>query len=69
MSSFDKWWKKHNIVKETLMCEDARYVYESRQAEIDALQKRIDRAVEHIEDYYGVVELSMIVDILKGEET
>lgn len=35
----------------------------------DELQKRIDRAVEHIEDYYGVVELSMIVDILNGEQS
>lgn len=35
----------------------------------DELQKRIDRAVEHIEDYYGVVELSMIVDILKGDQS
>ena len=41
MSSFDKWWNKHNSVKETLMREDARYVYESRQAEIDELQKRV----------------------------
>lgn len=38
----------------------------SKQAEIDELQKRIDRAVEHIEDYYGVVGLSVVVDILKG---
>lgn len=42
---------------------------QARQAEIDELQERIDRAVEHIEDYYGVVGLSMVVDILKGEET
>ena len=41
---------------------------QSKKDEIDELQKRVDRAVEHIEDYYGVVGLSMIVDILKGEE-
>ena len=37
--------------------------------EVDELQKRIDMAIEHIEDYYGVVGLSMVVDILNGEET
>ena len=42
---------------------------QSKQSEVDELRKRIDRAVEHIEDYYGVVGLSMVVDILKGEET
>lgn len=41
---------------------------QSKQAEIDELQKRVDKAVEHIEDYYGVVGLSVVVDILKGEE-
>lgn len=35
----------------------------SKQAEIDELQKRIDRAVEHIKDYYGVVELSKLLEI------
>ena len=42
---------------------------QSKQSEVDELRKRIDRAVEHIEDYYGVVELSMIVDILKGDQS
>lgn len=42
---------------------------QSRQDEIDELRKRIGKAVDHIEEWYGVVELSMIVDILKGEET
>ena len=65
MNSFDKWWKKHNSVKETLMCEDARYVYESRQAEIDALQKRIDEAYMWCEK--GCILKAM--EILKGEET
>lgn len=41
---------------------------QSKQDEIDELQKRIDSAVEHIEDYYGVVEFGMIVDILKGDQ-
>ena len=39
------------------------------KAKIDELQKRIDEAVEHIEDYYGVVGLSMIVDILRGDKS
>ena len=60
-----------NYSKETEL--DCKAAFEagqqSKQDEVDELQKRIDRAVEHIEDYYGVVELSMIVDILKGEET
>lgn len=42
---------------------------QSKQAEVDELRKRIDRAVEHIEDYYGVVELSMVVDILNGDQS
>ena len=41
---------------------------QSKQDEIDELQKRIDKVVGHIEEWYGVVELSMIVDILKGED-
>ena len=40
-----------------------------QQQKIDELQKRIDSAVEHIEDYYGVVGLSIIVDILKGDQS
>ena len=42
---------------------------QSRQSEVEELRKRIDMAIEHIEDYYGVVGLSMVVDILNGEET
>lgn len=42
---------------------------QSKQVEVDELQKRIDRAVEHIDDYYEVVELSMIVDILNGDQS
>ena len=38
------------------------------KSEIDELKKRIDKAVDHIEEWYGVVELSMIVDILKGDQ-
>ena len=39
-----------------------------RQFEVEELQKRIDMAIEHIEDYYGVVGLSMVVDILNGDQ-
>ena len=61
--SFDNWWKKHNCVKETLRCEDARYVYESRQADIDDLQRRIDDACMWCEK--GCILKAMA--ILKGE--
>ena len=63
--SFDEWivdaesWSERD-------CYEAGQ--KSRQAEVDELQKRIGEAVEHIEDYYGVVELSMIVDILNGNQ-
>ena len=64
---FDEYENKHNCSPEKYECFEAGQ--QSKQDEIDELQKRVDRAVEHIEDYYGVVGLSMIVDILKGEET
>ena len=56
----------HNL---SVMTAEAESYSDYWKYELDKLQKRIDRAVEHIEDYYGVVGLSMIVDILKGEET
>ena len=64
---FDEYENKHNCSPEKYECFEAGQ--QSKQAEVDELQKRVDKAIEHIEDYYGVVELSMIVDILKGEET
>lgn len=35
---------------------------------IDELQARIDKTVNHIEEWYGCVELSNIVDMLKGNK-
>ena len=52
------------------LSEDSRVLHnviDIERRKCEELQKRIDRAVEHIEDYYGVVELSMIVDILNGD--
>ena len=54
------------------LSEDSRVLHNAIDIErkkCEELQKRIDRAVERIEDYYGVVELSMIVDILNGEQS
>lgn len=54
------------------LSEDSRVLHnviDIERKKCEELQKRIDRAVEHIEDYYGVVELSMIVDILNGEQS
>ena len=66
--SFDEWINENGFNFRPEQYDLYKYLYEggqqSKQAEVDELQKRIDRAVEHIEDYYGVVELSMIVDIL-----
>ena len=42
MSKFEDWWNIHNCVKESLMREDAEYVYESRQDEVYKLQSEID---------------------------
>lgn len=69
--SFDEWFNTYgNLQCDKDACEDAFEAgRQSKQAEVDELQKRIDKAVEHIEDYYGVVELSMIVDILKGDQS
>ena len=43
MSKFEDWWNIHNCVKESLMREDAEYVYESRQDEVYKLQSEIDK--------------------------
>ena len=54
------------------LSEDSRVLHnviDIERKKCEELQKRIDRAVERIEDYYGVVELSMIVDILNGEQS
>lgn len=54
------------------LSEDSRVLHnviDIERRKCEELQKRIDRAVERIEDYYGVVELSMIVDILNGEQS
>ena len=53
------------------LSEDSRVLHnviDIERRKCEELQKRIDRAVKHIEDYYGVVELSMIVDILNGDQ-
>ena len=76
MKSFNEWFKceipnSHKKVGkekiETVIYSCAESAWDHKQAEVDELQKRIDRAVERIEGYYGVVELSMIVDILNGD--
>ena len=54
------------------LSEDSRVLHnviDIERKKCEELQKRIDRAVERIEDYYGVVELSMIIDILNGEQS
>ena len=54
------------------LSEDSRVLHnviDIERKKCEELQKRIDRAVERIEDYYSVVELSMIVDILNGEQS
>ena len=72
--SFDEWWsecKKNGFVPtfSDVASNAFKAGQQSKQAEVDELQKRIDKAVEHIEGYYGVVELSMIVDILRGDQS
>lgn len=71
MKSFDEFFEENF---EDGLSDPSKYILkftfeagqQSKQSEVDELQKRIDRAVEHIEGYYGVVGLSMIVDTLKG---
>lgn len=52
--------------------DDVRNAYkagqQSQQTKIDELQARIDKTVNHIEEWYGCVELSNIVDMLKGNK-
>ena len=51
--------------------EDKRILHnviEMNQAKIDELQARFDKTVNHIEEWYGCVELSNIVDMLKGNK-
>lgn len=39
---FDEWWRKYNCVSDSLSCRDAKYVYESRQGEIDNLKAELE---------------------------
>ena len=40
---------------------------QSKQAEIDELQKQIDTALWHLEDHEGYDDLTHVIKILKGE--
>lgn len=42
---------------------------QSKQAEVDELQKRIDVALDHAINHGGYDDLTHIINILKGEET
>ena len=58
--------RNEDMFKQILKRENCNRQLKSK---IDDLNKRIDKAVDHIEEWYGVVELSMIVDILKGDKS
>ena len=68
MSDFNDWWEHHKDARDSLNFYDAKYVYESQQAEIDELQARIDEAIDYIAESGGVNLTSEIAlnDILKG---
>lgn len=70
--TFDKWWNSYdNLQCDKDSCEDA-YVsgQESKQDEVDVLQKRIDQALEKcytgIRKQGGDYYLEVVQDILKG---
>ena len=44
-----------------------KFGHQSKQAEIDELQKRIDTALRHLEDHEGYDDLTHVIKILKGE--
>ena len=72
--SFNKWKDEYglefepNYSKETeLDCKAAfKAGQQSKQAEIDLLQKRIELALEHTTSHGGYDDLTHIINILKG---
>ena len=71
MSDFEEWFLSNGIPLDTDF-NVAKIAFEagqqSQQAKIDELQTRVDKTVNHIEEWYGCVELSNIVDMLKGNK-
>lgn len=75
MKSFDEWFDR-NDVRILVERSNARFVYEagaqSRQAEIDELEKRIDEAIydlQHIESAMWEEQVEHVLMILKGNQS
>ena len=57
MSKFEDWWNIHNCVKESLMREDAEYVYELRQDEVHKLQSEIDELQKNFNNALKTIDI------------
>ena len=66
--SFDEWYNTYdNLQCDKDACEDAFEAgQQSKQSEIDHLQKRLDEAMELLEHVDSALQA---LEILKGEET
>ena len=74
MSSFDSWFNKYeNLQCDKDSCEDAFEAgQQSKQVEIDHLQKRIDEAIydlQHIESVMWEEQVEHVLMILKGDNS
>lgn len=71
-NDFDSWFDSVNLNMEfwESPVRAARFGYEagqqSKQAEIDELQKRIELALDHTTNHGGYDDLTHIINILKG---
>lgn len=63
--NFEEWFEENMAEEFSRLGEHA---YEYQQVKIDKLQGQINKTIAHIEDWYGCVELSTIVDMLNGEQ-
>ena len=69
---FEKYWKNgcfgeyHDIYAKNLAEQFYNAGQQSKQAEIYALQKRIDTALRYLEDHEGYDDLTRAIKILKG---
>ena len=73
--SFDEWINENGFNFRPEQYDLYKYLYEagqqSKQAEVDELQKRIDEALKFANDAHSDLNIGMLkmVDILKGDQS
>jgi hypothetical protein len=73
MKSFDEWKEEQERIHNDYDAENAWYAgQQSKQAEVDELQKRIDEAIydlQHIESAMWEEQVEHVLMILKGDQS